>query len=189
MASATPLGNVTSYGGEIAPGQQAWYRFQHSGGERARVDLRGSAGSCPVRASLLDAHGGTLAEIVSSASETEPFTAYFPRPEVSLDYYLRIEPDPSATTPCSTSAGYVFRLAEPEQPACHTHVGPHGEKARACVLAERSVPAYEARACAAVSRRYNALAKALARAHGRARRRLARALRAARRAVKHGCRY
>jgi hypothetical protein len=192
MASATPLGNQPSYRGTIAPGGQLWYKFEHTDGERMHVNLWGKTPACPVRATMLDADGHELGEIISSTHEIEPFIVYFPPHEVSLVYYLRIDTGPAASAPCA-GAGYVFTLQEPEQPQCQASLLPDGEQAASCVLAEKSAPAYEASVCSQASRRYRQLANDLANERGHVgvgtRRRLESEVYAARREVTHGCHH
>jgi hypothetical protein len=191
-ATAMALENGVSYRDQVASGQQAWYEMEADQGERVSVRLWGRTQSCPVRMTLIDAHGLALGEIVSTTHEIEPFIVYPPEGDTSSDYYLRVQQGPSATR-CA-SAAYVFTLQEPEQAqeSCETTTGPHGEPIRACGAPLRAspVPAYEARVCATASRSYRKLERELARERsGSARRRLEAEIRAARRAVIHGCRY
>ncbi|MFZ2051385.1 MAG: hypothetical protein WB698_04425 [Solirubrobacteraceae bacterium] len=190
-ATATALKNGVSYRDQVTSGQQAWYEMKADQGERVSVRLWGRTQSCPVRMTLIDAHGLALGEIASTTHEIEPFIVYYPEREASPDYYLRVQLGPSATQ--CTSAAYVFTLQEPEQAqeSCKTYTGPHGEPIRACAAPSKSpVPAYEARACATASRSYRKLEREFARERsGSARRLLEVEIRAARRAVIHGCRY
>ncbi len=191
-ATATALENGVSYRDQVASGQQTWYELEADQGERVSIRLWGRTQSCPVRMTLIDAHGPALGEIVSTTHEIEPFIVYYPDGDSSSDYYLRVQQGPSAIR-CA-SAAYVFTLQEPEQAqeSCETTTGPHGEPVRACVAPSResAVPAYEAQVCATASRSYRKLERKFARERsGSARRRLEAEIRAARRAVIHGCRY
>lgn len=189
-AVATALKNKVSYGGQVAPGQQAWYKLNPEQGERVSVRLSGRTQLCPVRMTLIDARGLGLGEIVSTTRELEPFIVYYPGDETSSDSYLRVQQGPSAAL-CA-SAAYLFTLQEPEQlEPIQCKIGPD-MKPEPCAspAKESAVPTYEARACAAASRNYRKLESELARERsGSARRRLEVEISAARRAVIHGCRY
>ncbi len=204
-ATATALKNGVSYRGQVAPRQQSWYELQAEYGERMYVQLWGRTPSCPVRMTLLDAHGRAVGEIVSTTREIEPFIVYYPKGDTSPHYYLRIQQGPSAT-PCA-SAAYVFTLQEPEQEQAQEQEQPGCESASAgephqqCPLAsygqmgvkgskeEAGPRTYEAHACSAASRTYNQLQNELARERaGSVRRRLEAEIGAASRAVHHGCR-
>ncbi len=191
--TARTLKNGVSYRGQLESGQQAWYKLEAGDSERVEVQLWGRTKSCPVRMTLIDAHGRALGEIVSTTHEIEPFIVYYPEGDTSLDYYLRVQREPSTTT-CA-SAVYVFTLREPEQEeqrGCETTTAPNGEPIKECASPskESAVPAYEARVCATASRNYRRLESTLARERARsARRRLEAEIGAARRAVIRGCRY
>jgi hypothetical protein len=149
MAAATQLETGLDYRGTVVPGQQLWYKLD-AAGQRAFVEVRGETPLCSVQASVLDANGRPLGELISSTRETLPLIAYFPAHPVSGVYYLRIAANPYA--PCA-STDYVFKLVEPEQPekaSCQTIAGPNGEPRGECTLPskESDVPAFEARACA-----------------------------------------
>jgi hypothetical protein len=191
MAAATQLKNELSYRGTIAePGQQIWYKLDAVDGERAIVNLWGRTRSCPVRATLLDARGRGLGEIVSSTSEIQPFIVYFPANPVSATYYLRIDL-PRAS--CA-GAGYVFTLVAPEQPQppAECQAASNGEP-RFCTLASKAeaVSAYIANTCKVAARNYRRAASVLAEERRRVgigtRRRLESAVSAARRGVRLDC--
>ena len=190
MEAATPLANAPRYRGTVEPGQELWYRFEDTGGGEGRVyiDLWGPTQSCPVRATLFDASGRALGELVSFTREIEPFIVYFPPQQASLTYYLRIDAEPSSAS-CA-GADYVFRLLEPEQPSCSSTAGLNGEERKACVLAAKSVPAYVANACSAASQRYLRIVRALSRRiSARTRRRLNREKAAAKRELARNCHH
>lgn len=112
MATATPLKSGVRYGGVIAGAQQAWYKLE-AAGTRAYVEVRGRTPNCSVRAALLDAHGRTVAQIISSTRENLPLIVYLhDQGEKVETYFLRIDANPYA--PC-TSAEYIFDLLEPDQ--------------------------------------------------------------------------
>lgn len=186
------LENRVGYRDQVTSGQQAWYEMEADQSERVSVRLWGRTASCPVRMTLIDAHGLALGEIASTTHEIEPFIVYYPDGDTSSHYYLRVQQATSATR-CA-SAAYAFTLQEPEQAqeSCKTTTGLHGEQIRSCPAASKEsvVPAYEAHACAAASRSYRKLERELARERsGSARRRLEAEIRAVRHAVIHGCRY
>ena len=114
MTSATQLYDELGYRGTIRRGEAQWYKLSSQGAERALVDLWGRTRSCPVRATLMNAHRRMLGEMISSAKEILPFAAPLPARPYSGVYYLRIDADPYST--CA-SAGYVLKLIEPETPA------------------------------------------------------------------------
>ncbi len=191
-AAATALKNGVSYRDQLAPVQQTWYELEAGQVERVRVRLWGRTRSCPVRMTLIDAHGLALGEIASTTREIEPFIVYTPEDETSSDYYLRVQQDPSGAQ-CA-SAAYVFTLQEPEQAreSCTTTPTPNGEPIKTCTAPskESAVPVDEARACATASRSYRQLEREYAReGSNSARRRLEVEIGVARRAVIHGCRY
>ncbi len=149
MATATPLKTEFDYRGAVASGQEAWYKLE-GGGQRAYVEVRGETPSCSVRAALLDAHGRTLRQIISSTRETLPLIAYFPSKPVAGVYYLRIDANPYA--PCA-SANFVFKLVQPSQAddcEAEATIGPAGEPQTAlCPGHETASPSSRERACAA----------------------------------------
>ena len=113
MATATALVTDSSYRGTIGvSATQAWYRLEAEEGEKVAFEIRGETSSCPVRASFVDASGGTLEQLISTARESLPFLVSVPQGSTSASY-LRIDISPSST--CSR-AGYVFRLLFPTQP-------------------------------------------------------------------------
>lgn len=190
--AAAALATGVSFRGQLAPARQAWYELYAGPGERVSVRLWGRTRSCPVRMTVIDAHGRALGEIASTTREIEPFIVYTPENDSSSKYYLRVQQDASSTR-CA-SAAYVFTLQEPEQAVvrCESTTDANGEPLRSCTAPskETAVPADEARVCATASRSYRRLEREYARQRSSAaRRRLQRAIGAARRTVIHGCRY
>jgi hypothetical protein len=115
-ATATQLVTEDSYRGTLAePHGQSWYRLEVSPGEKTRFSLRGQTSACPVQASLVDASGAVLGQILSTTRETLAFVVFAPTHATSDTYYLRLAL-PSGST-CPTSA-YLLRQFEPIQSAC-----------------------------------------------------------------------
>jgi hypothetical protein len=144
MSAATPFYHGLSYRGTISgAASQAWYRFESDGAERAIVEVWGRTASCPVRASVLDAGGHTLAQLISSSSEILPLLVGL-RAGAGSDVYLRIDADPYRA--CA-SAGYVVTLFEPEDlPPCAANPHPTPECPVASFRPEPA-PALVQRAC------------------------------------------
>lgn len=118
MATATQLVTGDSYRATLpSPGGQSWYRLEVSPGAFARFALRGETSSCPVRATVLDAGGRPLGEIVSTTRETLAFVVYTPSRATSETYYVRLDPAPA---PACTAAGYLLRQIEPFQEVCES---------------------------------------------------------------------
>jgi hypothetical protein len=112
-SSATSLQTGFSYMGTVTKrGGRLWYRLQAGDAKRLLFHLRGKSRSCSVRASVLDARGKSLGQLISSPAETQPFVVLVPATPVSDTYYLRI--DASPFEPCA-GARYVFTLVEPGQ--------------------------------------------------------------------------
>jgi hypothetical protein len=111
QVSATPLYSERLYKGTIRKkGQQIWYQFRAGYNERALFELSGRARRCPVRATLLDGAGNILAQIISSASEVEPFLVLLPaRAGLNL-YLLRLEGDSNVS--CSRGS-FSLTMIEP----------------------------------------------------------------------------
>jgi len=153
MASATQLENGISYRGTVTePGQRIWYKLDAQDAERILLEVWGTTRSCPVRATVLDARGRTLGQLISTNSEILFFAVLVPVHPVSGVYYLRIDADPY--TSCA-SAGYVFKIVEPGQPIkC-----PPG---LTCTSPEGSVPALVFSACNGASKAVQRLSREVA---------------------------
>jgi hypothetical protein len=116
MASATSVYSFQAYRGTAgrAPAEALWYQFSGDGAEQVLFEVSGLTRSCPVRATVLDARGRVLGEIIVAAGETLPFAAPLPAHPVSETDYLRIDADPYRA--CAAAA-YSFTLSEPFEPA------------------------------------------------------------------------
>jgi hypothetical protein len=120
MATATQLVTGDSYRATLtSPGGQSWYRLEVSPGAFARFALRGETSSCPVRATMLNAGGRPLGEIVSTTRETLAFVVNTPSRATSETYYVRLDPAPACT-----AAGYLLRQIEPFQEVCESSSSP-----------------------------------------------------------------
>lgn len=113
MAAATSLYDYVSYRGTVQRGTAQWYSFRANGAKRVLLQVWGRTQSCPVRASLVEAHGHTLSEIIASSEEILPFGSPLAAHSPAGAYYVRMDVDPYRS--CE-SAGYAFTLSEPEQP-------------------------------------------------------------------------
>lgn len=154
--SATRLETERRYRGAVAePGQQIWYRLNSEDAERMIFLVRGKTPSCPIRASVLDVYGRTLAQLISSPRETLPFVVRLPAHPASNTYYLRIDADPFLV--CD-GAGYAFTLFEPEQPtSCEADQPEGGGPIHVCSMSSpsretprggnRPSPTFETRDC------------------------------------------
>jgi hypothetical protein len=157
MAAATRLHTGLGYRGTIAePGQQAWYKLESDGYPRAQFDIAGKTISCPARATMLDTHGRTLGQLISTTSETLPLLARFPTHPISNVYYLRIDADPYSA--CANAA-YVFHLAEPLQPEPCSLPEADG---REIVCGYGPAPPLLTRACASAAKQVQQLSREVA---------------------------
>ncbi len=114
LVSATALNNESSYRGTVHRGGALWYKFDSQGAERVLVNVWGRTRTCPVRATVLNAHRRVLGELISSSAEILPFAAPLPARPFAGAYYLRIDEDPYSA--CATGR-YVLELVEPQQPS------------------------------------------------------------------------
>jgi hypothetical protein len=143
-AQATPLQTGFSYQGAVSKRiKRLWYRLNDPDSKRIVFHLRGKSPTCAVHASLLDARGRPLAQLITAPGETLPFVVLIPVKTVSDTYYLRLDADPFSSC---VNASYVFTLVEPEQPgACEAPAtGPAEQTSKSCVTSS-TAPAYGAR--------------------------------------------
>ena len=124
--SALQIKAESPYEGVVSSrAEQHWYRFEGDGGKEIVISVTGKTRSCPVRVSLLDAGGRTLAQLISVAGGNLPFVAPIVDPETSGAYYLRIDSEPYSAC---VGGGYAFTLLHPRQlepclPAGHDSIG------------------------------------------------------------------
>jgi hypothetical protein len=152
MASAPEIRAQTAYTGTIARKQEAWYSFEAGGGPRAFAKVWSPPGSCPVSVAVVDAHGTTLGQLITSTREKLPLLAYFPAREVSETYYLKVGSDPFVRCASARYALYLEEPGQPEpsqptstQPEPCAHGAPAGSGSEACSSYEHATePSKEA---------------------------------------------
>lgn len=110
--SAPSLEAESKYRGTVAGGaQQLWYRLTSDGAKVLVFEVEGQAESCPVRASVLDAHERTLGQLIASPGEVLPLVVRVPDHRRSRTYYLRIDADPFLAC---VGGDYAFTQLLPE---------------------------------------------------------------------------